>query len=126
MVIHLLSYSFGIHTFIHSRSSLENHDFRPKWAKSKPKFRSKRCKNSSLLGPHAHTYIAYIREYQPSPPPPNPRSLHDHSRGLIVIVCLKISVSMFVRGNALLFMLILWNDKHKDFNLLFAICRATY
>ena len=60
------------------------------------------------------------------PPPPNPRNLHDHSRGLIVIVCLKISVSMFVRGNALLFMLILWNDKHKDFNLLFAICRATY
>ena len=42
----------------------------------------------------------------PAPPPPNPRSLHDHSRGLIVIVCLKISVSMFVRGNALLFMLI--------------------
>ena len=58
----------------------------------------------------AHTYMAYIRDYHPSSPPPspsNPRSLHDHSRGLIVIVCLKISVSMFVRGNALLFMLIL-------------------
>ena len=55
----------------------------------------------------AHTYMAYIRDYHPSsPPPPNPRSLQDHSRGLIVIVCLKISVSMFVRGNALLFMLI--------------------
>ena len=75
----------------------------------------------------AHTYMAYIREYHPSlPPAPNPRSLHDHSRGVIVIVCLKISVSMVVRGNALLFMLILWNDKHKDFNLLFVICRATY
>ena len=77
----------------------------------------------------AHTYMAYIRDYHPSSPPPspsNPRSLHDHSRGLIVIVCLKISVSMFVRGNALLFMLILWNDKHKDFNLFFVICRATY
>ena len=52
----------------------------------------------------AHTDMAYIRKY---PPPPHPRSLHDHSRGLIVIVCLKISVAMFVRGNALLFMLIL-------------------
>lgn len=55
----------------------------------------------------ANTYMVYIREYHPSPPPPHSRSVLDHSRGLIVIVCLKISVEMFVRGNALLFMLIL-------------------
>ena len=123
-IIHLLSYSFGIHTFMHSRSSLENHDVRPKWAKSIPKFRSKRCKNHTLWG---RTYLyGLYKGLSPLPPPPNPRSLQHHSRGLIVIVCLKISVSMFVRGNALLFMLILWNDKHKDFNLLFVICRATY
>ena len=75
---------------MHSRSSLENHDVRPKWAKSIPKFRSKRCKNHTLWG-RTYLYGLYkgLSPLLPSPPPPNPRSLQDHSCGLIVIVCLK-------------------------------------
>ena len=40
-------------------------DSRPKWAKSIPVFRPKRPKTLSLGA--AHTYMAYIREYSPSP-----------------------------------------------------------
>ena len=51
----LLSYSFGIetiNTFIHSRSSLENHilDSRPNWAKCIPIFRPKRRKKPPRWG----------------------------------------------------------------------------
>ena len=60
------NHSFGIetiNTFIHSRSSLENHtDSRPKWTKSIPVFRPKRRKNQAGLGRHI-LFMAYIREY---------------------------------------------------------------
>ena len=49
-----LSYSFGsemVNTFIHSRSSLENHTL----------FQTRKAKYFGA----AHTYIAYIREYPP-------------------------------------------------------------
>ena len=59
-----LSYSFGIetiNTFIHSRSSLKNHnDSRPKWTKCIPVFRPNRRKNPTRWG---GACLAYIREY---------------------------------------------------------------
>ena len=64
----LLSYSFGIetiNTFIHSRSSLENHilDSRPNWAKCIPIFRPKRRKKPPRWG---GTYLCSL--YKRVPP----------------------------------------------------------
>ena len=67
-----LSYSVGIetiNTFIHSRSSLENHTrFQSKMGQSVYPF-SDQNGAKTLPDGAAHTYIAYIREY---PPPPAP------------------------------------------------------
>ena len=61
-----LSHSFGIetiNTFIHSRSSLENHTrFQTKIGKVFTRFQTKTAQNHYPMGA-AHTYMAYIREY---------------------------------------------------------------
>ena len=60
-----------ITTFIHSRSSLENHtQFQTKMGKVYTRFQTKTAKKTLPDG-EAPTYIAYIREY-PNPPPPFP------------------------------------------------------
>ena len=76
----VLSYSFGIetiNTFIHSRSSLENHTrFKTKIGEVYTPFRPKRRKFPTQWGDGAaHTYIAYIRESPLPPPPPSPGRL---------------------------------------------------
>ena len=66
-ILLFISYSFGIetiNTFIHSCSSLENHNrFQTKTGKVLHVFRPKRRRHPTRWG--AHTYIAYIREYPP-------------------------------------------------------------
>ena len=66
-----LSYSFGIetiNTFIHFRSSLENHtDSRPKWANCIPVFRPKRGKNPARW---VGTYLYSLYKGVPPSPPP--------------------------------------------------------
>ena len=64
-----LSYSFGIetiNTFIHSRSSLENHTrFQTKMGKVYTRFQNKTAQKPNPMGWHIPTIIAYIREYSP-------------------------------------------------------------
>ena len=64
----LLSHSFGIEkisTFVHSRSSLENHTwFQTKMNKVYTSFQIKRRKNPTLWC-GTYIYMAYIREYRP-------------------------------------------------------------
>ena len=55
-----------ITTFIHSRSSLENHtQFQTKMGKVYTRFQTKTAKKTLPDG-EAHTHIAYIREYPQS------------------------------------------------------------
>ena len=65
-----LSYSLGIetiNTFIHTVvPSKTIRDSRPKWAKCIPVSDQNGAK--TLPDREAHTYIAYMREYPPSPP----------------------------------------------------------
>ena len=66
-----LSYSFGIetiNTFIHSRSSLENHTrFQTKMGKVYTRFQTNTAQKPHpiTIDGAAHTCIAYIREYHP-------------------------------------------------------------
>ena len=64
-----LSYSFAIetiNTFIHSRSSPENHTrFQSKMGKVYTRFQTKTAQEPYPMGPHIISYIAYIREYTP-------------------------------------------------------------
>ena len=66
-----LSYSFGIetiNTFIHSRSSLENHTrFQTKMGKVYTRFQTKTAQKPYPMGQHIP--VAYMGEY---PPPPLP------------------------------------------------------
>ena len=64
--ITLSSYSFGIdtlYTLIHNSTGVPSQTIsnpRPKWAKSIPIFRPKRCKNPTLWGdPYLHVYGLY-------------------------------------------------------------------
>ena len=76
-----LSYLFGIEaisTFIHCRSSPENHTrFQTKMDKVYTRLQTGKAHTHTLWGGTylygaEHTYMAYIREYTPSPPPPGP------------------------------------------------------
>ena len=65
------SYSFGIapiDTFIHSRSSPENHTrFQTKMGKMNTRFQTKTAQRPLHYGA-AHTYMAFLGERRPPPP----------------------------------------------------------